>query len=129
MRGTLSVRDYFLIPIENSSMNAEMKIKLYDSLQRQMVQYGGINLHESGDYRDTLAAEIKDYRRSEDAYDNSGNILSYRYSLSVDYTASGKKMAVSSVKILDAALTEDECKDSVADESVRNLIDKLRGDF
>lgn len=94
-----------------------------------MPQYGNIEILETGDAKDTLSVEIKEYSRKEDAYDGKGNILSYRYSLFVEYIASNKKMLVSSIKTFDSSLSEEECKDSIANESVKGFIDKLRGDF
>ncbi len=129
VKGTLSVREYFLSGIENSSLNAELKQIMYDALIKQMKQYGNINIVEDKPSKDTLSAEIKDYKRKEDAYDVSGNILSYVYSINVDFIASSKKISVNTNKIFDAKLSESECKDSIVNESVKALIDKLRGDF
>ena len=129
MKGTLSVKEYFLSGIENNSLNAELKPIMYDAVTKQMKNYGNIDIIEEGTSKDTLSLDIKNYSRKEDAYDASGNILSYSYSLLVDYTASAKKMNISVLKVFDSKLTESECKDSIVNESVKAFIDKLRGDF
>ncbi|MDD3803748.1 MAG: hypothetical protein PHW02_05095 [bacterium] len=129
MKGTLSVKEYSLGEIANNSLNAELKLILYDALSKQIPQYGNIQLKESEEAKDTLSVEIKDYHRKEDAYDAAGNILSYRYSLSIDYIASNKRFPVNAVKSFNSSLGEAECKDSISNESVKQFIDKLRGDF
>jgi len=129
VKGTLSVKEYFLSGIENTSLNAELKPLIYDALIKQMKNYGNIDIIEEGVTKDTLFLNIKNYSRKEEAYDVSGNILTYSYSMVIEYTASSKRMDISVFRVFDAKLTEAECKDSIANESVKSFIDKLRSDF
>ena len=127
-KGVLPFNTVSLKGIKNTTYNVELKEILEKNIYELFPTYGNINIHNE-DTLHTLLINIVNYSKTPENYDNSGNIINYKYILKVQYTLNDTTIIIINNKTLNSDIVEKNAEDSIIVESLKNFIDKLRSDF
>ena len=124
VKGSLPYRDIAVKQIINNSYYDILSEISNQAIYDIFPQYASVQIKDNSE--NVLTMTINEYERIPSNYDDNGNIINYDYLLKTLFSINEDAKPVNIRRNMPAELTEEQCRDSIVNDAVKNYIDKIR---